>query len=62
LNTPDETTVKVEFMDGKLESSVVLPKGLYPALFHNKKETILNVVVQVQKISILPIEKRLEFP
>ncbi|KAL9974647.1 hypothetical protein ACROYT_G011708 [Oculina patagonica] len=27
LNTSDETTIKVKFMDGKLESSVVLPKG-----------------------------------
>ena len=28
-NVPDETIVKVTFMNGKLEKSVVLPKGLY---------------------------------
>ena len=33
LNSPDETVVKVKFMDGKLESSVVLPKGLYHVYF-----------------------------
>lgn len=33
LNVPDETTVKVTFMNGKLEKCVVLPKGLYMVLF-----------------------------
>ena len=37
LNAPDETTIKVKFMDGKLESSVVLPKGLYPVWFNKKQ-------------------------
>ena len=29
LNAPDEVTVKVKFMNGKLENCVVLQKGLY---------------------------------
>ena len=37
LNAPDGKTIKVQFMDGKLESSVVLPKGLYPVWFNQKQ-------------------------
>lgn len=33
LNVPDETAVKVTFMNGKLENCVVLPKGLRMVLF-----------------------------
>ena len=37
FNAPDGKTIKVQFMDGKLESSVVLPKGLHNVWFNQKQ-------------------------
>jgi len=41
LNAPDEMAIKVKFMDGKLESSVMLPKGLYPAWLNNNTPYVI---------------------
>lgn len=58
LNSPDETVVKVKFMDGKLESSVVLPKGLYHVYFKWKNGATclwLNKIIIHRQESIMHI-------